>query len=469
MDKIHAKLCELYKDCKNYAPDIIFPDTHNAENILKYLTDICRNIYQETLSIKYINPDKFKFIKIKDIKSIKTTHRKHIIPFELILQCSIINIVEQLIYIKKLCINDKDGESKKTYIKSLLKDANDAIYEKDIIYIKLETLLKQSRNKIYKGVNHKFSSFFKFYEQFVFNETNKGYHTSISKVYPNLVYSLFNLDSLRESTYVQVYNLIPNTPYEKICDDIYNLYSNIYINTQQATASANLAEFIIAERMYGLKSFEEIIKRDISNTEKQQLAQIISYIRNFGFTPLHQYIIDNYTKDINSGLIYATLKSTTVIEKTMQTFINGIIKLLNISNEYKIESLLNNFIGGLYEYLLKINVNISYETTRFTDFELYDELMNCVEDNDFLSDELSLLDLNPQDLKEYINIISKRRRFGVSYYYKYKNDKKYKYESNEKYSQKKYIQDLYGISSEQNTDKYEMHKSYFHIGYRIKY
>lgn len=469
MNDINKVLDELYKGCKNYAPDMTLQDAYDKDCIWKCLMDMCKFIYSRTNL--QICREKFKSLKIKDvfngIENIMIMPYKYTVPFNVIFQCAVINIIEQLVYIRKICRNNKDNIAKKAYINSLFGPTNDNIYEKDNIYIKFETLLKQTRNKIYKGINHKFSSFFEFYEQFVFDETDKGYHTAISKIYPNLVYSLFNLDSLYNSTYIQTYNLIPNTSGEEISEDIYNLYFNICTNIKNATPSANLAEFIIIERLYGLKTFGEIVKREIKNSEKENLVQIIYYIRNFGFTPLHQYIIDNYTEDLKEKFIDATLKASEIVEKTMQTFTYYVIDLLRKYDTLKMEKILDRFISSLYNYLVEVEGNVSYSFDKIENFELYYDLMDNVEDNDFILDELPLYDLEADKLKKYVTIVSKRRRFGMSYHFYLKSTKKYKYESVEEYSQKQYINTLYGISYKENESNMDL--PFFHKRYRIKY
>ena len=197
------------------------------------------------------------------------------------------------------------------------------------------------------------------------------------------------------------------------------------------------------------------------------MVQIIYYIRNFGFTPLHQYIIDNYTEDLKEKFIDATLKASEIVEKTMQTITYYVIDLLRKYDTLKMEKILDRFISSLYNYLVEVEGNVSYSFDKIENFELYYDLMDNVEDNDFILDELPLYDLEADKLKKYVTIESKRRRFGMSYHFYLKSTKKYKYESIEEYSQKQYINTLYGISYKENESNMDL--PFFHKRYRIKY
>lgn len=461
-DIAYEKIKKLYGNCRPYDSNVKMYVNYKGINIISYIEDIIKNIIDTDDEIA-----------------------------QLILDCAVMNILEQLVYMRELYDN---GISKSkyveklfcTYIRSFLYSDDSSIYhfsearwkklddsdiidifngrkpddkslDNDIIAISEDFLnimntslkfrIKENKNtQTTKYLTYNYDRIFSVYEDYLVKKSDKGYRMNFSKSYLNIILALFDVINPCNMKDIIAYNLPETMPIE----GIKKLYLYVRQNVLNLNSESNLSEFLIIERLFGFTNISEIIKSDKPQEEKRGLTDLLQVIRFFGYTPLHRYVIENYTLDENDyfySFIYDAHESVRV---AMQSTVWSILKRFE-KNDKTIEDredVLSLFIDDLKEYIKKRNITIcDNQADIFNENEndLYNSFLTDRTQWDFFTEDIIKINNNLKAYDDLVMVLFRKYCMGAEITCRKKDDK-YLFEDN--YSMAEYIDSIFSTGRE---------------------
>lgn len=465
-DIAYEKIKQLYGNCRPYDANVKMYINYKGTNIISYMKDIIKNIIDTDDEI-----------------------------VQLILDCAVMNVLEQLVYMRELydkgiskseyveklfCIYIrsflyKDDSSiyhfpkvswKKTDIQSIINNINSRSTDnksldkkiieasEDILYIPIASLkarIKENKNsQTTKYSIYKYDRIFSVYEDYLVKKSDKGYRNNLSKSYLNVITALFDIIDTRNMKDVIAYNLPEKMP----LDVIKKLYLYISQNVLNLNYTSNLSEFMIIERLFGFTNISEIINSDKTQKEKNDLIDLLQTIRFYGYTPLHRYVIEQYTSDENEYFYSFVSDSCEAIRVSMQSVLWSIIKRFK-KNDKKIENrknVLEIFIDNLKKYLENRNITIygnQIDSLNRDENCLYNKFLNDEPQYYFFMEDITEINNNLKTNKNLIMVLFRKYSMGAQITCSKKEDK---YLFEDIYSMSEYINSIFSMGREKEDD-----------------
>lgn len=465
-DIAHEKIKKIYGNCRPYDSNVKMYVNYKDTNIISYMEDIIKNIIDTDDEIT-----------------------------QLILDCAVMNILEQLVYMRELY--DK-GISKSEYVKKLFckyirsflysddssiyhfskarwenlgesdlinmlkgRKPDDQLLDGDIIqrgedFLSIMETSFRLRLQARKNANtkkymtYKYDRIFSVYEDYLVKKSDKGYRTNVSKSYLNIILALFDVINPCNMKDIIEYNLPKTMPIE----GIKKLYKYVRQNVLDLNFESNLSELLIIERLFGFINISKIIKSDKSQEEKMGLADVLQIIRFFGYTPLHQYVIDNYTLDENNYFYSFIHDAHEAVNVAMQSIVWSILKRFE-KNDKRIEDrkkVLNLFIDYLKKYIKKRNITIcdsQVDIFNKNENDLYNRFLIDGEELDCFKGSFIEISKNLKGYKDLMIVLFRKYCMGAEITCR-KKDGKYLFEDD--YSMTKYVDIIFSTDSENEKD-----------------